>query len=238
MKKCILVLEHVDIEGPGSMRGFFENSGRPLREVFLAQNGALPERMDGLSAIISLGGPMNVYEEDKYPFLKPEEEFLRKAVKEEIPVVGVCLGAQMLAKACGAKVRKNPRKEIGWHKVSLNENGRNDPLFRGLAERLDVFQWHEDTFDIPEGAVPLASSDICRNQAFRFGKNAYGLQFHIEITPEIVRSWIIAYAKEDPEKSFYKNMIGDCVKKRDAYEAQARSIYKNLSLVMDGRING
>lgn len=118
---------------------------------------------------------MNVYEEDKYPFLKEETLFLRQAIDSGVPVLGICLGAQMISKACGAAVKKAPVSELGWARVRLTSTARTDPLFHGISETLQVFQWHDDTFDIPAGGLWLATSQECHNQAFSY-RNAYGLR--------------------------------------------------------------
>ncbi|MDD5423097.1 MAG: type 1 glutamine amidotransferase [Candidatus Omnitrophica bacterium] len=191
----ILVIKHVEIEGAGTIERFFQNTKWTLATLDFTAGGFPPDDFSDIKAIISLGGPMNVYEEADYPFLRDEDIFLKKALQEEIPILGICLGAQLLAKACGAEVRKAPEKEMGWRRIELTGDGEKDPFLAGLPKELEVFQWHEDTFDIPKSAVRLANSKSCRNQAFRFGKNAYGLQFHIEVTPEIIESWINGYIK-------------------------------------------
>jgi GMP synthase (glutamine-hydrolysing) len=233
----ILVIKHIDIEGPGSMGEFFRNTCWHIKtqdsiQVDLSKRERLPGTLQDIEAIISFGGPMNVYEENKYPFLKEEDEFLKKALKEEVPILGICLGAQLLAKACGAKVKKAPQKEIGWHKVNLTESAKDDPLFENLPSELDVFQWHEDTFEIPKDGVLLAESEACPNQAFRFGSNAYGIQFHIEVTPDMVESWINEYMKGKDRGLETKDMIIEAYKKREAYQKQADLIYLNFSRII------
>jgi GMP synthase-like glutamine amidotransferase len=135
-----------------------------------------------------MGGPMNVYEDKKYPFLREESNFLKQAIDDGVPVLGICLGAQMIARACGASVVKASQKEVGWSKVFLTDMGKEDMLFRGLSETLPVFQWHEDTFELPVGGQLLATSTTCPHQSFRYS-NAYGLQFHVEVTPQIISAW-------------------------------------------------
>ncbi|HMK34313.1 MAG TPA: type 1 glutamine amidotransferase [Desulfomonilaceae bacterium] len=181
------VIMHVQSEGPGSLGTFFESLPTEIRTVRLYDGEALPDPAE-LDAVVSLGGPMNVYEEERYPFLRDETAFLATAIRHDIPVLGICLGAQMIAKAAGARVTKSPRKEVGWGEVSLTETGKNDLLFQGLPETLDVLQWHEDMFLIPNGASLLASSSDCPHQAFRY-RNAFGLQFHLEVTGEILAEW-------------------------------------------------
>ena len=188
MPDKILILEHNSSEGPGTIVDYF--SGRyELKTVGLWDGDKLPSSFEGIAAVIAMGGPMNVYEEEKYPFLKAEDEFIKKVVTGKIPYLGICLGAQLLAKACGAKVRKNRVKETGWYEVSVTPDGMRDGIFSLLPESFTVFQWHEDTFEIPGNAAHLASSLDCRNQAFRSGPKAYGLQFHVEATGNMIGKW-------------------------------------------------
>jgi len=175
---------------------------------------------------------MNVYEEDKHSFLKEEDGFLKKALEEGIPILGICLGAQLLAKACRAKIKKAESKEIGWYKVNLTEKGRQDPLFDNLSSELNAFQWHQDSFEIPKGGVHLVESWPCANQAFRFGRNAYGLQFHIEVTPEMIESWINAYTKSEPKESDLKDMLIESYKRKESFRKQADLIYFNFARVI------
>ncbi len=232
MPKEILIIKHIEIEGPGSIEEFFRNTAWNLRVIDLSTEELRSKDFADIVAVISLGGPMNVYEDNKYPFLKDEDEFLRKAVSEEIPVLGICLGAQLLAKACNAKVKKAPQKETGWYKVNLTDEGRNDPLFENLRLELDVFQWHEDIFEIPEGGVHLAESRSCPNQAFRFGRNAYGLQFHIEVTPEMVASWIDKYIKKEEVEFDAKDMLIESYKKKETFRRQADIVYFNFARII------
>lgn len=228
----ILILKHIEIEGPGSIAEFFKETTWNLKTVDLSKGESLPDSLKNIEAIISLGGPMNVYEEDKYSFLKDEGEFLKKAIREEVPILGICLGAQLLAKACGARVRKAPASEIGWYKVGLTEKGRSDPLFEGMPGELQVFQWHEDTFGIPKGAVHLAESGACPNQAFRFGRNAYGLQFHLEVSPRMIESWVKRYAKESSMSGDAKDMLMESYKRKQTFGKQASIIYLNFARII------
>ncbi len=230
MAKDILVLKHIDIEGPGSIEEFFRDTAWNLRVIDLSREKLWVKDINDADAIISLGGPMNVYEESKYPFLKDEDEFLKKALGEEIPILGICLGAQILAKACGAEVKEALRKEIGWHKVILTEEGMRDPLFGNMPAQFTVFQWHEDMFDIPEGAAHLAESPACRNQAFRMGKNAYGVQFHVEVNAEIIETWIGAYAKNETIET--KEMLIEAYRGEDAFKKQAQILYHDFARII------
>lgn len=183
-----LVIQHVEAEGPGTLGEFLRSAGASLSTVRLHAGDALPQDPCVCDAVVSMGGPMNVYDEERYPFLRDETEFLRTAVHADVPVVGICLGAQMIAKACGARVVRSPEKEVGWSSVSLTEEGTRDALFRGLPREFTVLQWHEDMFEIPPGASLLATSAACPHQAFRF-RNAWGVQFHVEATRPMIADW-------------------------------------------------
>jgi GMP synthase (glutamine-hydrolysing) len=133
---------------------------------------------------------MNVDQIDEYPFLRLEVEWIQQALAREVPVLGICLGAQLLAKAAGARVYANHAKEIGWYEIELTPEASDDSLFGGCERRQTVFQWHGDTFDLPSGAVCLARSELCERQAFRYRSKAYGLQFHVEVTAPMVEAWL------------------------------------------------
>jgi GMP synthase-like glutamine amidotransferase len=190
-----LIFQHIACEGPGLLGDFLRGQGVSLHTVHLDRGDAIPDPAD-FDLLVVLGGPMNVYEEDRYPFLAPEDRAIRRAVAAGVPYLGFCLGSQLLAKALKARVTANPVKEIGFFDVSLTPAGRGDPLFRGVAEPLPVFQWHGDTFAIPAGAAHLASSPRCAHQAFRHGEAAYGFQFHVEVTRPMVEEWLRLYAEE------------------------------------------
>src|SRR5262245_55746020 len=195
--KPVLAVRHVGREGLGTIGDALERKDAPV-QIVDASAGDLPDFDPGMwSGLVVMGGPMNVDEVEKYPFLAGEVQWLERAVEARLPVLGVCLGAQLLAKALGARVYPNTIKEIGWYEVELLPAAEDDLVFGGIAKpqadakrQMTVFQWHGDTFDLPEGAVRLARSEQCENQAFRYGRAAYGLQFHLEVTPEIIDSWL------------------------------------------------
>jgi len=191
----VLIIKHVDIEGPGLIEYCLNQRRLPYRVLCLDSDARLP-RPEGFTHIILLGGPMNVYEEDRYPFLKDEDLFIKEAVQRGKFILGICLGAQLIAKALGAKVFKAPVKEIGWFDVSLTEIGLQDPLFSDLPKTFPVFQWHEDTFEIPRSAKLIATSSSIPHQAFRYADNAYGLQFHLEVTEEMIQEWMRTYEEQ------------------------------------------
>lgn len=184
----MLIVMHVPSEGPGTLGSFLVSRNVDIRTVRLYEGESLPPDPSGLDAIVSMGGPMNVYEDEKYPFLAPETLFLREALGKGVPMMGICLGAQMIARAAGARITLSPKKEVGWGRVSLTEAGIGDTLFRGLPSTLEVLQWHEDMFHVPERGTLLATSEDCPHQAFRLGK-AFGVQFHVEVTREMLSEW-------------------------------------------------
>jgi GMP synthase (glutamine-hydrolysing) len=153
-------------------------------------SGDLPsrDRQGAVAGLILMGGSMSV--NDDLPWLRREENCIREAVKRGVPVLGVCLGAQLIAKALGARVSSSPVKEIGWAPVYWTGAAASDRLFAGLSGPETLFHWHGETFDLPAGAELLAYSDGCARQAFRVGNNVYGLQFHLEVTPSMIEEWI------------------------------------------------
>lgn len=184
----VIIIMHDPSEGPGTLGDYLLFKKIDVHTVRLYAHDLLPQTIDEYDAIITMGGPMNVFEDEKYPFLREETIFLKQAIDCGVPILGICLGAQMIARSCGASVYKSPQKEIGWSEVFLTDTGKDDLLFRGLSETLPVFQWHEDTFELPVGGQLLATSRTCPHQAFRYS-NAYGLQFHVEVTPQILSDW-------------------------------------------------
>ncbi|MCL5883952.1 MAG: type 1 glutamine amidotransferase [Deltaproteobacteria bacterium] len=178
------VLQHVPFEGVGSMAAWLKARGAEVGCTRFFENPTLPE-LSGIDLVIAMGGPMSANDESILPWLRPEKQFLRNAVDRGISVLGVCLGAQLVASALGARVYRNPRKEIGWFPIETTPSATN--VFR-FPVKCNVFHWHGETFDLPSGAVRLAKSPACENQAFQLKRHVIGLQFHLETTPESVRS--------------------------------------------------
>ena len=187
---AVTVLRHVPDEMLGTLRTVLGRAGLGWSCVDLFREVPQDIRWEHSAGLIVLGGPMNVDDVDAHPWLVPEVDWIRAAVEAELPVLGICLGAQLLAKALGAPVRANRVKEIGWYEIELTPEAADDRLFAGCEPSQTVFQWHGDTFDLPAGAAPLAQSKHCRRQAFRWGDRVYALQFHVEVTAEIIEMWL------------------------------------------------
>jgi GMP synthase (glutamine-hydrolysing) len=186
----ILVFQHVAWEILGTLNPHLKSHGVRIQYVnFGREPGACP-KLDGYSGLVVLGGPMNVDQVDRHPHLATEVRLIRSALERQLPILGICLGAQLIARALGVPVYAGPEKEIGWYDVSLTDEGRADPLFSHFRDSERVFQWHGDTFDLPDGAVHLASSPVCAHQAFRYGDNVWALQFHLEVDQPLIERWL------------------------------------------------
>ncbi|MFZ0244955.1 type 1 glutamine amidotransferase [Candidatus Binatus sp.] len=193
----IYVLQHHPVENLGTIADALEGAALAWQYVRVYDGQPVPAGMKGAGGLIVMGGPMGVDQTDRHPWLRDEMRLIEDAVKLNLPVLGVCLGAQILAVALGAKVDRNPNgKEIGWHPIKLGDSAKDDRLMRDLPETLTPFHWHGDIFDLPPGAALLASSEKTPCQAFRHGDKAYGFQFHFEVTREGVSAMADAFAKE------------------------------------------
>jgi GMP synthase (glutamine-hydrolysing) len=179
----ILVLRHEPFEHLGHFAGHLEARHIPFVYKDLGQ----PLSLDGYAGVIIMGGPQSANDPD--PGLMAEMRLVEDAVKGGLPILGVCLGAQLIAKTLGARVYKNAAEEIGWAQVYLTEAAKDDPVLGRFASPTTFFHWHSETFDLPRGAEWLAYSDLTRHQAFRFGRNVYGVQFHPEIQPAMIVDW-------------------------------------------------
>ena len=180
------ILQHVPFEGLGSIEPWLTARRARVTWTRFFEDPSLPEAAD-VDLLIALGGPMSVNDEARLPWLRPEKRLIARAIALGRPVLGICLGAQLIASALGARVYPGPHREIGWHPVY---GVRGDPGGFAFPEEFLAFHWHGETFDLPPGAVCLAHSTACRHQAFRIGRQALGLQFHVETTPASVAALI------------------------------------------------
>lgn len=223
----VLILKNTGAEGPGTIEHFLLEQGIPYSVVELEKEAVT--EAEAFDVLVMMGGPMSVNEEDAYPFLKRELEITREFIGRGKRVLGICLGAQIMAKALGARVYAGPQKEIGWYDIELTEDGLRDPMMKKLAvhpragdfwKRFKVFHWHGETFDIPEGALRLAKSALYPNQAFRFGSCAYAFQFHIEVEKEMIYGWL----KNEPVNQVELKSITEAV--YEDYLGRAKNFYK------------
>jgi len=182
----IAVVRHVPFEDVGWIADALRSRDLETAYFDVAAGVAAPDPLRH-EALIVMGGPMSA--NDDLPWIPPEIECVRRAIDSRRPVLGICLGAQMVARALGARVYRNSRKEIGWFPVHWTEAGASDPILGGLSNPLTVFHWHGETFDLPRGADWLAYSDACRHQAFRWHSHVYALQFHVEVTAAMIEDW-------------------------------------------------
>ena len=214
------ILQHVPFEGPAMIATWAETKGHFITYTRFWENPALPG-MEAFDWLVIMGGPMNVDEYDQYPWLESEIRFIKEAIASGKTVIGVCLGAQMIAKALGSRVVSGGKKEIGWFPVSFSTEGVKESGFSILPEKTMVFHWHGDTFDIPEGSIHLASSEAFPNQAFLFNQKVLGLQFHLEMDREALESIIRNAGDELISSEFVQ----------DEYE-----ILNNLQYLADGNL--
>jgi GMP synthase (glutamine-hydrolysing) len=186
----LLVCQHVAAEPLGTLDPLIRRRGHRMRFVNFSRDPDARPSLERYRGLIVLGGPMNVDEQARHPHLKTELALIEQALTEGKPVLGICLGAQLLAHVLGAPVRRHRCPEIGWYRLETTEHGRRDPVLEPLGDALPVFQWHGRTFDLPSEAVHLAQTQTCANQAFRWGEDAYGFQFHLEMDEALIERWL------------------------------------------------
>jgi GMP synthase (glutamine-hydrolysing) len=193
-----LVLRHSQAEGLGILANVLRERGIHHRYLDVPRGEPLPRDLRGVGGLIVLGGPMAAYEIDKHPLLAAEGSLIERALTAGRPVLGICLGAQLVAQLLGARVYAGERREVGWAPITLTDNGRDDPLFVNADPELTVFHFHGDTYELPADAKNLASSALYEQQAFRWGDFVYGFQFHLEFTDTMISRLV-----SEPESKSY-----------------------------------
>ena len=186
----LLVFQHVAIEPLGTLDDLIRARGHRIRFHNFERHPDAEPDLDRYRGLVVLGGPMNVEDQHRRPHLKTELEVIERALEQGKPVLGICLGAQLLAHVLGARVRRHDQPELGWYELQLTAEGQRDAVLGAAGERLPVFQWHAYSYDLPHGATQLASTATCEQQAFRFGGNAYGFQFHLEADEQVIERWL------------------------------------------------
>lgn len=191
-----VVIQHLAPEGPAGIAAALTGAGVEIDVVRVDLGQPFPEALDGIAGLVVMGGPMSARSDDGFPTRRAELALLRRALRDEVPVLGVCLGAQLLASAAGGSVRPGHGPEIGWGPVELTPAASEDPLLAGLPRELIVLHWHGETYEAPVGAVRLAGSEAYDEQAFRVGPCAWGLQFHVEAGPGEVGAFVEAFPED------------------------------------------
>ena len=186
----ILVFQHVPYEPLGTLDPLLKQAGFRIRYVNFGRNPQERPSLDGYVALIILGGPMNADQVGDYPHLATELELIEEALRRDISILGICLGAQLLAKVLGGSVSAGAGREIGWHDVSVTADGKQDPVLAPFGVSSEVFQWHDDVIELPDSVIHLAQSTRCASQAFRYGEHAYGFQFHLEADAALIERWL------------------------------------------------
>lgn len=186
----LLVFQHVPFEILGIFHPMLKRRGFRIRYVNFARHPDARPKIENYHGLIVLGGPMSVYQTDRFPHLAWEVEAITRAVERGMPILGICLGAQLIARAFGATVERAVQPEIGWYDVAPSEAAAADPVLAPLTRAQPIFQWHEDEAQLPDGAVQLASTATCANQAFRLLDNVYGFQFHLEVDQPLIERWL------------------------------------------------
>ena len=204
----IWVMQHHPVENLGSIADALEGAALAWQYVRVFDGQPVPKDMKGAGGLILMGGPQGVYEAEQHPYLKDEMRLIEDALKDDRPVLGVCLGSQLLAAALGAKVYKGARREIGWYPVRLTSEAKNDRLLKDVPEQFSAFHWHGDIFDLPDDSVTLASSDLSPIQAFRYRDKAYGFLCHLEVTEASVRAMVREFTDETKHASLRADIVG------------------------------
>jgi GMP synthase (glutamine-hydrolysing) len=236
----VLVLQHIGCEPPGEFEEVLKARRASLHRVELDEHEVLPDWRQ-FDAIVAMGGPMSVNDEDAFPWLAAEKQLIRDAVRSGTPFWGTCLGVQLLAASLGARVYPGPKPEVGLLPVTLTDEAMADPVFHGLARQFLALQWHGDTFDLPDGAVLLASSPAYPAQAFRWGRSAYGVQFHLEVSVQMATEWsMVPEYKESLERvlgpSAMEGLVNDLRAQSDGMLATARLMFDQwLRVTVDNR---
>lgn len=222
-------LLHVAFEDIGSMDNDLRERGHKLSSTHWYRGDSAPA-LDSFDALIVMGGPMGIYDEAIYPWLATEKQLLNMAIAEGKILLGICLGAQLIADALGAKVTRNAHKEIGWLPITINPAAATHPIAQVFARTPTVFHWHGDTFALPPGAVHLASSDGCANQAYVFQDQVYGFQFHLETTPASARA-LIEHCAEDIDGSRYTQTAQTILASDEKFAQINRAMSEVIALI-------
>lgn len=231
----VWIFRHIGCEGPGYLATVLARFGIPFRVIAIDEDQPVPRRLEGAAGLVFMGGPMSVH--DPLAWIGQELDLIRQAASAEMPVLGHCLGGQLISLALGGNVTRNAVREIGWHAVKRLDSPLANEWLGGLPHEFEVFHWHGETFSIPEGATPLLSSEFCANQAF--GRhNILALQCHVEMTAPMVREWAALYADEltQPSASVQDadSMVADVERRAAALQEVAETLYSRWVHALTG----
>lgn len=235
IQKRLLALQHIEIDPPGYLGELLQEHSIPF-DVLMTHEERLPDPA-AYGAILSMGGPEYAGDE-ALPYLVQEKTLIRRAVEQDIPFLGICLGGQLLASALGAPIIRKGLTEIGFLDTHFTEEGMSDPLFAGLPGYQHMFHWHEDTYTLPEGARRLAVRPGAPEQAFRYGRRAYGLQYHIELTPSLLVSWVQHHPWRDQTiallgRAAYDSLGHEAHELSPPYREHTRTLFENFLTLAD-----
>lgn len=239
MSRSVLVVQHALEETAGSILEVLE--GRAIEPVVVRSfaGAPVPRELGRHEGLILMGGPQSVYEQDRYPYLTDELRLIEDALRAGRPVMGICLGSQLLAEALGGRVTKGARKEIGWHRVTMSDAGLIDPIWKGVESSFVAFHWHGDVFSLPDGAASIARSELTEHQAFRHGTSAYGILFHLETTQELVEQMVRAFDEElraadvDPAR-----VLREAEQHLPALALRGREVFEAWASLLEGNPQG
>ncbi|MEN0035598.1 MAG: amidotransferase [Cellvibrio sp.] len=224
-------LQHVPFEDIGSMADDFRNRHYSLTTTHWYRGDHAPE-LGSFDALIVMGGPMGIYDEAIHPWLADEKILIKNAIAAGKIVLGICLGAQLIADVLGAKVTRNAHKEIGWLPIAINPDAADHPIAQVFARNPNVFHWHGDTFALPPGATHLASSEGCANQAYVYNNQVFGFQFHLETTPASAQA-LIEHCAEDIDGSRYTQSATEILASREKFAQINRAMSDVIRIIFD-----
>jgi GMP synthase (glutamine-hydrolysing) len=235
--KQVLVVQHAEVEEPGTIADVLSSAGYSIQPVLAFAGQPVPRNIKDSEGLVVMGGPMGVYERDRHPYLQDEMHLIENALGAGKPVLGICLGSQLLAAALGADIRRGRDKEIGWYPVMLTEEAKDDPLLAGVSQPFVALHWHGDVFDLPHGAVHLASSALTECQAFRYQDAAYGFLFHMEVDEGIIQGMVRIFVNELSEAALDGEEIAEGASKHlPQLRPIARTVFERWSkLLSSGR---
>lgn len=233
---AVCVIQHVPVETPGLIAEALTARGIALDFVRPFKGDPIPRRLGDHAGLVVMGGPIGVDEQGQHPFLRWEIRLIQDALSQRRPVLGVCLGSQLLATALGAPVTRGSQKEMGWHPVTLSRAAAQDALWRGLPESFTAFHWHGDVFELPRAATPLAWSQLTEHQAFRYGESAYGFLFHLEVTEQIIGRMMRTFRRELREGGLSERaVLSDSTERLPRLQTTGRTVFARWAALVSGK---